>query len=173
MGSQKVGQDWATFTFTLSCMGLSASLGLDWLFPFSMLGKFSTIISSKFFSYPFFFSSSYGTPVIQMLVCLILSQRSWVYPQFFSFFLLFSAFQKLFPSFIFQFTDLFFCFSYSAIESFCRVKKGFPGGSDGKASAYNAGDLGSIPGSGRSPGEGNGNPLQYSCPENIMNGGAW
>ena len=42
----------------------------------------------------------------------------------------------------------------------------FPGGSDGKASAYSVGDLGSIPGSGRSPGEGNGNPLQYSCLEN-------
>ena len=42
---------------------------------------------------------------------------------------------------------------------------GFPGGSDGKESACNAGDLGSIPGSGRSPGEGNGNPLQYSCLE--------
>ena len=42
----------------------------------------------------------------------------------------------------------------------------FPGGSDGKVSAYNAGDLGSIPGSGRSPGEGNGTPLQYSCLEN-------
>ena len=49
----------------------------------------------------------------------------------------------------------------------------FPGGSDCKASAYNAGDLGSIPGSGRSPGEGNGNPLQYSCLENPMDGGAW
>ena len=48
----------------------------------------------------------------------------------------------------------------------------FPGGSDGKASAYNVGDLGSIPGLGRSPGEGNGNPLQYSCLENPMNGGA-
>ena len=47
------------------------------------------------------------------------------------------------------------------------------GGSDGKASAYNAGDLGSIPGSGRSPGEGNGNPLQYSCLENPMDGEAW
>ena len=43
--------------------------------------------------------------------------------------------------------------------------KDFPGGSDGKASAYNAGDLGSIPGLGRSSGEGNGNPLQYSCLE--------
>ena len=49
----------------------------------------------------------------------------------------------------------------------------FPGGSDVKASAYNAGDLGSIPGSERSPGEGNGNPLQYFCLENPMNRGAW
>ena len=49
----------------------------------------------------------------------------------------------------------------------------FPGGSHGKASAYNAGDLGSIPGSGRSPGEGNGNPLQYSCLESPMDRGAW
>ena len=49
---------------------------------------------------------------------------------------------------------------------------GFPGGSDGKASACNVGDPGSIPGLGRSPGEGNGNPLQYSCLENSMDGGA-
>ena len=49
----------------------------------------------------------------------------------------------------------------------------FPDGSDGKASACNTGDLGSIPGLGRSPGEGNGNPLQYSCLENPMDGGAW
>ena len=63
----------------------------------------------------------------------------------------------------------------------------FPGGSDGKSSAYNAGDLGSMPQSGRSPGEGNSNPLQYSwekavapltplqysCLENPMDGGAW
>ena len=50
---------------------------------------------------------------------------------------------------------------------------GFPGGSDGKASAWNAGDQGSIPGSGRSPGEGNGNPLQHSYLENPMDEGAW
>ena len=49
----------------------------------------------------------------------------------------------------------------------------FPGGSDGKASAYNAGDPGSILRSGRSPGGGNGNPLQYSCLENSMDGGVW
>ena len=49
----------------------------------------------------------------------------------------------------------------------------FPGGSDGKASACNVGDPGSIPGLGRSPGEGNGHPLQYSCLENPMDGGAW
>ena len=51
-------------------------------------------------------------------------------------------------------------------------KKGFPGGSGSKASACNAGDLSWIPGSGRSPGEGNGNPLQYSCLENPMDRGA-
>ena len=49
----------------------------------------------------------------------------------------------------------------------------FPGGSEGKVSAYNVGALGSIPGLGRSPGEGNGNPLQYSCQEYPMDGGAW
>ena len=49
----------------------------------------------------------------------------------------------------------------------------FPGGTEGKPSAYNAGDLGSIPGLGRSLGEGNGNPLQYSCLENPMDGRAW
>ena len=48
---------------------------------------------------------------------------------------------------------------------------GFPGGSDGKESARNAGDLVLIPGLGRSPGEGNGNPLQYSCLENPMDRG--
>ena len=47
------------------------------------------------------------------------------------------------------------------------------GSSEVKASAYNVGDLASIPGSGRSPGEGNGNPLQYSCLENPMDGEAW
>ena len=46
-------------------------------------------------------------------------------------------------------------------------------GSDSKASAYNAGDPSSIPGSGGFPGKGNGNPLQYSCLENPMDGGAW
>ena len=49
----------------------------------------------------------------------------------------------------------------------------FPGGSEDKVSACSEGDLGLIPGSGRSPGEGNGNPLQYSCLENPMDGGAW
>ena len=65
-------------------------------------------------------------------------------------------------------------------NSFCHRKWrglislcGFPGGSEVTASACNAGDLGSIPGSGRSPGEGNGNPLQYSCLENPMDRGAW
>ena len=51
--------------------------------------------------------------------------------------------------------------------------QGFPSGLDGKASTCNAGDLGSKPGLGRSPGEGNSNPLQYSCLENPTDGGAW
>ena len=50
---------------------------------------------------------------------------------------------------------------------------GFPGGSDSKESAYNAGNPGSIPGLRRSPGEGHGNPLQYSCLRKSMNRGAW
>ena len=49
----------------------------------------------------------------------------------------------------------------------------FPGGLDGKESACNVGDLGSIPGLGRCPGEGHDNPLQYSCLENYMDRGAW
>ena len=50
---------------------------------------------------------------------------------------------------------------------------GFPGGSEVKVSACSAGDRGLIPELGRFPGEGNGNPLQYSCLENPMEGGAW
>ena len=61
-----------------------------------------------------------------------------------------------------------------ALLDFTTVRlRGFPGGSDGKESACNAGDSGSIPGLGRSPGEGNGNPLQYSCLENPMDRGSW
>ena len=56
---------------------------------------------------------------------------------------------------------------------FRMAQRGFPSRSEIKASACNEQDLGSIPGSGRSPGEGNGNPLQYSCLENPMEGGAW
>ena len=54
-----------------------------------------------------------------------------------------------------------------------KKKRDFLGGLDAKESACNVGDLGSIPGLGRSPGEGNGSPLQYSCLENSMDRGAW
>ena len=53
------------------------------------------------------------------------------------------------------------------------IHQGFPGGSVAKESACNAGNLGSIPRLGKSPGEGNGNPLQYSCLENLLGRGAW
>ena len=58
-------------------------------------------------------------------------------------------------------------------EDLYKPGESYTGGSEVEASACNAGDLGSIPGSGRPPGEGNGNPLQYSCLENPMDGGAW
>ena len=75
--------------------------------------------------------------------------------------------------------DFFFFFFYRICESASYLSRDsnlleyIPGGSDGKASVYNAGDLGSIPGLGRSPGEGNGNLLQYYCLENPMDRGAW
>ena len=61
----------------------------------------------------------------------------------------------------------------SLLTSCPNFQIGFPGGSDSKVSGCNAGDLGSIPGLGRSPGEGNGHPLQYTFLENSMDGGAW
>ena len=63
--------------------------------------------------------------------------------------------------------------SLNKLRELVTDREAFPGGSDGKASAYNVGYPGSIPGSGRSPGDGNGNPLQYSCLENPTDGGAW
>ena len=54
-----------------------------------------------------------------------------------------------------------------------QIFVGFLGGADGKESAYNAGDPGLIPGLGRSPREGNGNPLQYSCLRNLQDRGTW
>ena len=57
--------------------------------------------------------------------------------------------------------------------NYCIKQRAFPGGSDGKASACKAGDLGLIHRSGRSPRKGNGNPIQYSCLENSMDRGAW
>ena len=59
------------------------------------------------------------------------------------------------------------------ILEWVAISLDFPGGSDSKASVYNAGDPGSIPGSGRSAGEGNGDPLQYYCLENPMDRGTW
>ena len=59
------------------------------------------------------------------------------------------------------------------VYNLCVYEVGFPGGSEGKASVCDAGDPGLIPGSGSSPGEGSGNPLQYSCLDSPMDRGAW
>ena len=81
---------------------------------FSMLGKFSTIISSKIFSYRFFSSSSSGTPIIWMLVHLIFSET--ILSSFHSFYFIL-VFRSYFQHFIFQLTGSFFCLRYSAIDS--------------------------------------------------------
>ena len=68
------------------------------------------------------------------------------------------------------------CYSFIVISYCIRFDRKihvFPSGSVVKNLPANARDVGSIPGSGRSPGEGNGNPLQFSCLENPMDGGAW
>ena len=67
----------------------------------------------------------------------------------------------------------FDCFPYPFFIQWWPLDVVFPGGTDSKESACSAGDLGSIPVLGRSPGEGKGNPLLYSCPENPMDRGAW
>ena len=72
---------------------------------------------------------------------------------------------------IYEPSHLVIC-SICCVEYSFLLSMGFPGGSEVKASASNVGNLGSIPGSGRSPEEGNGNPLQYSCLQNPMDGGA-
>ena len=79
-----------------------------------------------------------------------------------------------------QWKGCYFCsgvFIYSSVKFLAYITEsyhlGFPGGSEVKASACNVGDLGLTPGLGRSPEEGNGNPPQYSCLENPMDGGAW
>ena len=89
----------------------------------------------------------------------------------FKIYYIFSTF-ILFFAFLTALLPLQLIFNVYKSSSFTSIM-GFPGGSDGKASVCNAGDPGSIPGLGRSPGEGNGSPLQYSCLENPMDGGAW
>ena len=134
MKLHRVGHDWSDlaaaaatvcisvyFSSGLSCMGLSALLGLDGLFPFPWCESFQ--LSLQKLSQTFFFSlslssSSSGTPIIQMLICLIFSQRSLRHPQIFSFLSLYSLFSCYFHHSIFQLTYPFFCLSYSAIDSF-------------------------------------------------------
>ena len=87
-------------------------------------------------------------------------------------------FNNLFWYIDLQYSDSVYHLTQSFMHCFVclfQVKEfqGLPCGSDGKASAFNVGDPGSIPALGRSPGEGNGNPLQYPCLENPIGRGAW
>ena len=93
----------------------------------------------------------------------------WCHPTISSSIIHFSSWLQSFPELRSLLRSQFF----TCLFGFPLIRLDFPGGSDGKVSAYNVGGLGLIPGSGRSPGEGNGNPLQYSCLKNPMNRGAW
>ena len=74
---------------------------------------------------------------------------------------------------LFNFQRMFLTLLPKTWQRYMLIYLLFPGGSDSKESSCNAGDLGSAPGLGRSPGGGHGNPLQYSCLENPMDGGDW
>ena len=103
------------FSLGLSCLGLCASW--PWLtVSFPMLGKFSAIISSNIFLSSFSLSSA-GTPIMQMLVCLMLSQRTLRLCSFFSSFYIL-LYSSGFHHFVFQVTYPFFCLNNSAINFF-------------------------------------------------------
>ena len=82
------------------------------------------------------------------------------------------CFLKPLSSVVKKFCTYIYIYIYVCMCMYIYIYIGFPGGSEVKASAYTVGDPGSSPGSGRSPGERNGNPLQYSCLEKPMEGGA-
>ena len=148
-------------------MGLFVPLGLDY-FLFHVGEIFTYIVFKIFlivFLFLFFFWDSYYSNVSMFDIVLEFSESILCSFHSFYFILLFRSY---YHHLIFQLTESFFCLTYSAIDSFWD----FYGVSDSKASAYSAGDPGLFPGSGRSPGEGNGNPFQHSGLENPMDGGA-
>ena len=111
------------------------------------------------------------------MFAILLKRKSMLYPSLYLMYLP-SDCHVIGSQYIYIFFFLFFFFFL--FKELCRVnlsryiaKLGFHHGLDGKDSASNVGDLGLISGSGRSTGKGNGNPLQYSCLENSMDGGAW
>ena len=135
------------------------------------LSKSSTLIPSSnilFASNALFLGLSDQLILLGSVQIIISCQKlSYICPQTSDLLVSYLCFCRCFS--IHHITDFnfFFFLVYPMIDS------GFPGGSDGKESAWNAQDPGSIPGSGRSPGEENDNPLQYSCLENPMDRGTW
>ena len=132
----------------------------------------------KYFSWSFFLSSSSGLLWFEYWSVSYCPGGIWNCPHFFKFIFLFFL-SDSFISTILSSTSLIlssasiiilFVASRVFLISFIAL---FPGGLDCKASVYSVGNLGLIPGLGRSPREGNGNPLQYSCLKNPMDRGTW
>ena len=140
---------------------MKCSLGIS-----NFLEEISSLSHSIVFLYFFALITEEGSlisPCYSLALCIQMGISS---PFSFAFTsLLFSALCKASSDNHFAFLHFFFLGIVMITD--------FPGGSDGKASVYNAGDPGLIPGLGRSAGEGNGNPLQYYCLENPMDRGAW
>ena len=131
-------------------------------------GAFSICVFTAFINF-WKFSSVLSSGIFFSFVLHLLS--SWDNYTYVRYFHLPSPF-FLFLKFCASFWIFFSVSSFSSLTFYLSVSMGFPGVSDDKESACNAGDPGLIPGSVRSPGEGNGNPLQYFCLENFMDRGA-
>ena len=113
---------------------------------------------------------------MKLLLPLSVALSLLITPNFFLFYFVLSfslPLPLLYLHLHFYFQSSIFLFIAPSILKLRKTFLGFPGGSEVKASASNAGDLGLTPESGRSPGEENGNPHQYSCLENPMDGEAW
>ena len=162
------------FCFYYSWALLGICLEMHWIFRSVWEEKFSNNIEPSTPQYGISFHLFRPSSILSAMFC---QYRSLVHFELILYYVVLKSdlisFFYMYPSSLFQHTGWRDClFSIVYFHLLCH-RLCFPGGLEGKASAYNAGDPGSIPGSGRSPGEGNGNPFQYCCQENPMDWESW